>query len=317
MIPPTFQELRDRIHDLYFAGDYAQALELVDRERGRFPDQISLLCYYRACLTALLGDTDGALTSLQEGLDSGSWYAERDLRSDPDLANLQGLPEFEAVVALSRERNAQAQALVKPAMRVAEPVQKSKLLPALLVLHGNSSNIEETYPHWSPVAGLGWLAAVMQSTQLSRPDSYVWNDFNRSTCDLQAYFRQLNEQYPLDPDRVVVAGFSMGGGLAAWLALNGSLPVKGFFLFGPYLRDLDAIDPLISRAKSRGLRGYILAGDEDRECLPIARELHARLAQAGIPSRLEIVPGMKHEYPEDFERWLAQGLEFIGAGDKS
>ncbi len=314
MNPPTYQELHIRIQELYYAKDYAQALQLLDRERKHFPDKLLPLCYYRACLAALLGDQRGALSSLQEGLDAGGWYAKNDLRSDPDFVSLQEMPEFEALVALSSEREDRDLALVKPVMRVAEPAQSGKPLPAVFVLHGNGSNLEETYPHWSQAAGLGWLVAVTQSTQLSRPHSYAWNDYDRGARDLQDYYRKLSEQYAFDHARVAVAGFSMGGGLAAWLALGGGIPVNGFFLFGPYLPDLKAVDPLISSAKNRGLRGYILQGDQDKECLTIARGLHARLTQAGIPTKLEILPGIAHEYPQDFPHWLAQGLEFIDSG---
>jgi dienelactone hydrolase len=60
------------------------------------------------------------------------------------------------------------------------------------------------------------------------------------------HFQVLSEQYPIDRKRVVVAGFSMGGGLAIRLALSGALPARGFVGVGAFLPNIDDLVPLLT-----------------------------------------------------------------------
>ena len=117
----TFADLERQLYQLYQNGEYAQALDLVAREASRFPTEAWRVAYWRICLASLLGEMALALQLLEEALAAGLWYAEAQLREDPDLQPLQGLPEFEQLVEVCRKRQAEAQALAAPALITLQP----------------------------------------------------------------------------------------------------------------------------------------------------------------------------------------------------
>jgi predicted esterase len=121
----------------------------------------------------------------------------------------------------------------------------------------------------------------------------------------------LSEGYRIDEERIVLGGFSMGGGLAAWLALSGAIKARGFILVGPWVPDMDQLLPLMEKDEVRRLRGYIIVGENDEVCREISLTLAEHLRAHGIQCELEVHPGLAHEHPPDFEKSLADALEYI------
>ncbi|NIO70429.1 MAG: alpha/beta hydrolase, partial [Anaerolineae bacterium] len=221
----TFSDLRTQMFQLYQKGEYAQALDLVTREASRFPTEALRIYYWRICMASLLGETALALQLLEEALEAGFWYAEAQLREDPDLQPLQGLPGFEQLVEVCRKRHAEAQAQAVPVLLTLQPEGGCQAglqpCPLLLALHANNRTAEYSLGFWRSAVSKGWLLALPQSSQVRRPDGYTWNDRDWAVREIQEHYATLCEQYAIDPDRVVVAGFSLGGELAIWLAMSG------------------------------------------------------------------------------------------------
>jgi hypothetical protein len=63
-------------------------------------------------------------------------------------------------------------------------------------------------------------------------------------------------------------------------------------------------------AAARGLRGWILAGEKERGLELITRLGH-ELTSRGVPIKLDVVPDIGHEFPEDFGTRLQSGLTFL------
>ena len=309
----SFPELSRRMLQLYRAEKYAEALELLTREFPHFPEEAYHLYHWQVCLASRTNQAEWALDHLAEALDVGYWYNERQLRQDEDLKPLQGLPRFEALVSQCLERQAAAQALAAPGLLTLEPAGISPAggTPWLLALHGNNSQAETAAEQWRPAASLGWLVALPGSSQVTGPDRYGWNDWERAKGEIQSHMTVLRERHPLDPERGVVGGFSMGGGLAAWLALSGAVQVRGFILVGAYTPDMQQLVASMETSAARQLRGYIVVGEDDDECYAISPALVEHLRAHGIPCELEVHPKLGHEFPPDFEKSLKRGLEYI------
>lgn len=307
----SYEDLKKALIDLYNRQAYRQGLELIAEHGRRFPGQADRIFFFQVCLASRLGDTAGSLGYFQSALDAGFWYTEKSLRGDPDLAALQGLPEFERLVAVSKSRQAKAQAGAAPQLKAFPPHTAGGRLPLFVALHGNTVNMQQAIDRWSSVVERGWLLATPQSSQVSGPDSYVWDDYDLAAQEMRAHLASLESQYPLDPRRRVIGGFSMGGGLAAWLALKGEVEVEGFVLLGAFLMDVRAIRPLVAARRERPIPGYILIGDRDESCLPVARELRSAMAGFGLPVEMEVLPGLDHDFPPDFACALERALEFI------
>jgi len=82
---------------LYYAkkSDAPHARQYIRQARGIDPADLQLI-YDQAEVEALAGNQAEALGALKEALEKG--YSPEEARSDPELAGLQGLPEFERLV---------------------------------------------------------------------------------------------------------------------------------------------------------------------------------------------------------------------------
>jgi predicted esterase len=307
----TFHDLDQQLMRLYRAKEYQQAFELVEREYLNFPDQQGQIAYWRLCLHALSGKQAEALHIFREALDQGYWYPPRWLKGDPDLLSLQELPEFQEMVEICRQRLAEAHA--RPELLIEQPAQHATNFPLLIALHGNNSNAGDTMKEWSKITEQGWLLAVPQSSQIIGQDAFVWDDREQASNEIREHLAKVSGEYTIDPNRVVLGGFSMGGGQAIWMALHQSIKTRGFVVLGPYLSEdeLKALPALLEAHKPTGVRGYILVGDEDHECLDISRTVVALLNARSIPCELEVRPRLDHSYPTDFAEVVSRGLAFI------
>jgi predicted esterase len=313
-----FSDLEKQLYQLYQNGEYAQALDLATRAASRFPAEALRTCYWRVCMASLLDETALALQLLEEAVVSGLWYAEAQLRGDPDLQSLQGLPEFERLMEVCRKRQAEAQAQAAPVLLTLQPEDQCQAgrqpCPLLLALHGNNKTAEGSVGFWRSAVSKGWLLALPQSSQVRGPDAYVWNDRDWAVREIQEHYAALCEQYAVDPERVVVAGFSLGGELAIWLVMSGTIEARGFIAVGPggpYMNEPDKWVPLIAASQGSGLRGYLVVGEQDVFCYEGTQSLAALLRSRDVPCELEVHPNLGHDFPPEFQQSLAQALEFL------
>jgi pimeloyl-ACP methyl ester carboxylesterase len=106
-------------------------------------------------------------------------------------------------------------------------------------------------------------------------------------------------------DGAVLTGFSRGAYAAPVLARMH--PGRW-----PYLVLIEADVPLSAASlRKSGVRAVaLLAGERGTE---IAGERKTQLAleQAGFPSRLIVMPGVAHRYPDDMDRCMSEALAFV------
>lgn len=310
----TFENLEHQMMQLYKDGDYAQAFELTQQEAHRFPEHEQELYYWRMCLASRLNNIPQALQFGQEALDRGHWFSPKWIHEDEDLQPLEGLPAFEQMLAICQQRLNEAQANVKPELLVIPPTKEthtsSQSYPLLLALHGNNDNAHSSVNYWRWITSQGWLLAVPQSAQLIGADAYVWDDWDQATREVKQHYTALAEQFAIDNEKTILGGFSMGGGLAIWLAMTGAVKARGFIALGPYLRDVEKLVSSLETAKTNNLRGYIVVGEDDH-CLPIARRVTELLQGHGIPCEFELRPNLGHTFPPDFKQSLEKALTFI------
>jgi len=302
------EEIEQQYDHLVASGAYAEALDLATREAHLFPEYSQKVIYsWRMDMACRLKNKDLALRLLLDAVDAGYWYGG--LRADPDFEVLLGDPEFERLVSVCEERRAQAMARAVPVVKVLQPDPGFSPYPLLLALHGASASIEAN--HWISALSKGWLVCLPQSSQVYSPGAYTWNDWEWAQQEVLERFTTLCKEYPVDPERVVLAGFSQGGGLAAWLALSGVIKARGMVLVGPFLPDVNKIIPLMEANPPQGLRVYLVAGQRDRYCYGIAQQLAALLPGYGVACKLDVYPDEEHSFPVDFEVKLPEALKFV------
>ncbi len=309
----TYYALDKQLFKLFEEKEYQQVLDLIEQEQANFPTHTLYFVYWRICMTNLLGKREEALRLFREAVEQGYWFTPDWMAEDEDLVSLHPLPEFQSLLATCRQRLLQAQAEVRPELRVLPPDPPVAPAPLLIALHGNMSNSNDTAEEWRAITGRGWLLALPQSSQLAGQTAFVWNDRARSISEICAHFATVNEQYSVDAGRVVLGGFSKGGGLAIWMALHQLIPAAGFVVLGPFLssEELEALAELLATHKPAGIRGSIIIGEDDESCLKGSRQVAELMHAHDLPCTLEIIPGLGHEYPSDFSEHVTRGLAFV------
>jgi predicted esterase len=307
----SFADAANEVVELYSEGRYEDALSLSRLAAERFPDRHGTTAFWIACLHSLTGDGDGAVGALRDALAEGHWWAEEQLRNDPDLASLQGREDFERVVVESNRRRAAANADRRPELLAFEPEGPPRGL--LVALHGAAWRPEEFAQYWRPATNAGMVVGVPGSSQMTSSEGAGWSDEKLAAQEVAAHVERLQADHGIRPDRTILGGFSQGGRVALRTALEGEpFAAAGFILVGPGVRTehVQEWSGLAATATARGLRGAFILGEHDIVRAPV-EALHAELSARGLVCRLEIVPGLGHSFPIDFGDRLASALSFV------
>ena len=299
---PTIAE---KIFELYKQERYEEALDLSRSVEERFPAHAA---YWNACLLSVTGHAEEALHALEAGLQQGVWWSPDGLLGDPDLEPVRATARFKRIVETSSE-SWRAAFRAEPEVPTFPP-ESEPSGAVVIALHGSPGEPADTFAeHWRPVTSRGDVLLVPQSTQpFNSEGGGSWHDRTRTQRDLEIAYDRANAQFTIDPNRVVIAGFSAGGRTAITTALTGQpFNPAGFIVVAPavhadVLDILDEADP--------APRGWITVGENDwvRED---AVTIYDRARAEGLPWHMEIVEGLGHEFPDDFRSRLVQALDFV------
>jgi predicted esterase len=304
-----------------FTDQLEQIYEMLEQEHASFqenskdPQEIRQIFFWRMSLAAVLGRQAESLNIFREALERDYWFPPKWLDREENLAPIRHVPEFQEMVGICRQRFADLEGQMRPLLFIEQPAEHAQALPLLIGLHGNKGDGPFTLAKWSDLSRDGWLIAVPQSTQVLSPDlrDRLWDDRERGIREIREHLVTLNNSYAIDPARVVLGGYSMGGGLAVWMALQQMIKTCGFISLGPAMMpgELEALPALLERQRPVGLRGYFIVGDEDAQCLQVSRELISIMRTYDLACELSIVPHMDHTYPPNFVDLVREGLAFI------
>lgn len=301
----TFHELTDQMIRLYHQDKKEEALRLIEQNQASFPEQAARLTFWRMCFLSLTGRSNDVLSVFRQGLDSGLWW-QQELFADPDLNAVRDLPEFQQLMAVSQKRYEEEQGQTERDYTVLVPEPPaSGLYPLLITLHGRNGNKESDLARWEVARQRGWLVLACQSTQPVFQGAYHWDHAARGLEDVQFYFEQVSQKYPIDLPRTVIAGFSQGSGMAIYTALKSNLPVRGLIGIGTWWAD-----PADFAGVRKDVRGYFITGEKDHT-LERAREIQDVLRTNRIEFAEEIHADLGHEFSTDFEASFEQAIQYI------
>jgi pimeloyl-ACP methyl ester carboxylesterase len=318
MTEKNFSKFNQEVQRHFANQSYTDGLSLTSQHLTTYPEYFALINYWRICMAARINEFPLANKIFESTLASGIWYAEFLMRQSPSLESIQGDTEFERLMEISLK------------MHMADPPETSTTLvarpadacgpgqegcPALVFLHGDTDTARRTIEYFVSLPGKGWLVALPQSDYALWTDGYSWPDHETGIKQVKERVAKLEEEYSLDPARTLIGGYSMGAEVALAAALNGEVEAARFVCLG--LSGLNTTDPdlwssHINQAKGRGLRGVILQGEDDYSVpLENVEVVADKLNQAGIETRLVLLPGVAHVFPEDLDALIEEAFEFI------
>ena len=93
------------------------------------------------------------------------------------------------------------------------------------------------------------------------PAGSCWDDNEEGLSDILFHVEEIMRLHPIDRERIVIAGFSQGSGMAIYAALSGKVGARGFIGLGTFMIEPSALDALASDQPP--IRGYFITGEND------------------------------------------------------
>jgi pimeloyl-ACP methyl ester carboxylesterase len=308
----SFSELFASVQARRESGDLAGALALFEGRERDFPLQKGLVFLIRAELLGELRQPDRAIESLDAALLSGCRYKRSWLDENPRLAALRNLPGFRDVTERSARRYEEDSAAARPELTVLMPEGPTPRAgyPLLVALHGNNSTMADTVGYWSSPTRAGWVIAVPQSSEIGvSPGAFTWNETDRTVREVTAHIGEIAKRTRLDPDRLMMGGFSMGGLQAMALPLTGRVRARAFVAVAAWLPRIGEFATMLDRGPGRELSGYVVVGTRDPNS-DGAKQLVALLVKHRVRAHLDLREELGHEYPADMPETLDRALSF-------
>jgi hypothetical protein len=251
----------------------------------------------------------GLLRASQAAQGEGPWFHQ---------AGIEELRAYRSQI----DGSVQPFAVTYPADYGKDPRKKWRLD---VVLHGRDSSISEVkflYQHGTGKAAAKGQEFVRLDIYGRGNNAYRWageTDVFEAIQAFQTVEQGLGRQALLDPTRIVLRGFSMGGagswhiGLRhpdRWCVIG---PGAGFTTTHGYvgkmpdqlvpyqekcLRIYDAVD----YAENAANVPVVAYGGSDDPQLQAAKNIEAKLKPLGIPMKLLVAPGLKHEFPAAWQK---------------
>ena len=292
-----------------------EELELARRIAAEYMDRLDSgeLRFNHLSLTASLGHTVQVMDLLEEYLDTDRWFSTWFLSRIPELNSIEDLPRFRRILQASEEKEAQywQDEVMGPVVQF--PASGKPPYPLLVAIHGNGFNPRHSASGWAFAAESGWLVFHPVARRLAGYGLHWWDthEDSRETIEVQA--EENLKGFPIDPDRVVLGGFSKGGEVAMVLALLGWRGAKGFITVGAggyYHMEPERWGALLASPPD-GLHGVAMYSPYDLGRSGGVNQTLPMMRAAGIEIREEVYPAEGHVFPEDFEQRFEEAVEFI------
>ena len=181
--------------------------------------------------------------------------------------------------------------------------------PLLLILHGGGSNLELAKRRWLiiPEFKKNHIITFIQSYRHMDFNTFGWtsND-ERAHRDIKSCFNEIASTFSVDTTRIILSGISAGGTMCFDVCFKRILPVWGIIAFCPgmpWTATLESVHNLNTKF-------FVIGGEQDYY-LPKQKELVELFKQSGANYIHTIIPGMGHEFPDNYQHYMRVGLEFI------
>lgn len=277
--------------------------------------------YNLACVLARKGETEAAVESLLEAARLG-FSSVALLRSDTDLASLRDHPGYLVAVELVeaadarrsrafKERTQRSQPLIyppEPAADGGEATADGKL-PMVVFLHGRGGRAEPMAQLWRPsVARIGAVLVVPEAFE-PFGNGFQWGVVEDAIYQVEHAIEYAAARYPIDRERVIIAGFSQGAYVSLVAAARDPRRFAGVVAIGACDSQGFELDPGGEPFEDPPPI-YLGIGSKDRayeNCRPMAKLYEA----AGFAVKLRVYKGYGHVFPQNYEWEFDRALRFV------
>jgi len=306
-----YPEFRAELMELYNAGRFKEAAELIEKDYDSFPGEEWKMSYNMAVVCAHLEDYDRGIAYLGKAHEKGQWFSSWAFTGDL-WDPYRGREGFEKILAYDLEMKEKAQKTARPKLEVALPndFDEGKKYPLFIALHGGGENIEEFRPNWrSGVMESEFIIAWVQSSQVVSMTGFSWEEQEVTKKELREAYEKVCAAYPVDTSEVIIGGFSSGGYGSLVGVFFEAVPAEGFIILCPPMPDnITGIET--ERARDRGVRGTLITTELDRR-VPDQRKMADLFRDTGLQYQFILLPDIGHWYPDNIDELIDQAISHI------
>lgn len=308
---PEGARMMQQMVEAYQAKDYDKAIGIGDKLVA-LEKTNPTHPYNMACLWALKGDGDKAVTWLGKSVELG--FTDLNLmKTDPDLESIRGTAGYKQALAKMTDKFEfnfeKAAAASKPIVIVPDGVDKEKA-KVIVALHPYGGTAEGIVEKWQKVAAEAGavLVAPRAVRKLDGRDGFSWGETDEADVLLKNALQVLTGEHKVKPDKMVLTGFSQGGFMTFNLGLKhadkfcGLIPVAGRYSS----REAEL-------AEGTKLRVYMMVGSKDR-AVSTNKRAKDTFTEAGVPCELVIYEGLGHAFPDEHEVELKKAIAYAFGG---
>lgn len=276
--------------------------------------QGGVVAYNVACAAARGGDPKTAAAWLVKAGEAG-FAGLTTIMTDTDIDPVRNEPQY--AVALEKIRanrmkqfeafKAKAES-IEPLVVLPPGYDAKKPAPLIVALHGSGGQGEEMARMWKRTAAEAGAILVCPDALRPLGNGYQWMFIDESYWMASRTIEWAKGKYAVDPDRVVLTGFSQGANVSLQMAAKQPQGIRGVVVVcGHYEPEIAAFDTTNAAARPRVA---LLIGERD-EAAQSNREAKDVLDKAGSPCLLRVYKGAGHEFPPQREKELREALAFV------
>jgi predicted esterase len=311
--PDEVRQLIVEMQRVLDAGDTARAVEIGRKLVDLQPDA-SGPAYNLACAYARAGNNEKSVAWLQTSAERGFSYIATMLR-DKDLDTIRDYAGFAAAVELIKKNNAGALELFKTEAERAKIVttlpphfDKTKRVPLIVALHGYGSDAQDIASAWrGPAASAGAILIAPQALQKAG-GGFSWGVVEQGEFLVMRAIEKTQAEYNVDPKRIILTGFSQGGGMCFTIGVRHPEMLAGVISIAGYYDH--RVDPFPAQASVKLPKFVIMNGAND-ESADNNRDAAKRLEAISVPVLFRIYENVGHAFPPNREQELERALQFI------
>lgn len=198
-----------------------------------------------------------------------------------------------------------------------DKLEQGRKYPVIFTFHGKGSNERNMFGLVAPLAEEFIIIGVRGNLPLGTGHQYydlkslgnpIREMFDQAVGDLEDFIYYATQQYPVDPDRRYLLGFSQGAILSMTLALTMGEQLKGIIALNGYIPEFVKMEYSLRSLKDVSV--FASHGEYDSVFpVRIGHETAAYLEGQTERLTFRIYPadhGVTEENQRDFLRWLKQ-----------